>query len=1536
MRILKYLTFLCCLLFAGGMVKAQNTHWTCDANAFEYDMTAYLTVGYGSSVVGNLADYEVAAFVGDECRGVSRMITAANGTPYLYMRIRSNQANGENVAFKVFQKSKNKEIECAETLSFKSRSVVGFPSTPHCIKLVAVTYTMDVTVKGGGKVTGAGAYKEGDMVTLVATPSEGWHFVKWSDNSTSPTLQEVMDGNILLVAEFARNSYAVKFVVDGQVVSEKSLEYEATIELPSVPEKEGYTFSGFGEVDQAVPAHDVTYTGRYVANMYKVTFMADGKVVSEKTMTYGTTIVAPEAPVKEGHSFVGWGEVASTVPAHDVTYTAQYKVNSYKLVYELDGVLYHSEEVAYGAVIPEQTAPTKEGHTFSGWSEIPTTMPAHDVKIVGSFAVNSYMVRFVVDSTAVYEQMQTYGSKIVVPSVPEKDGYMFSGFGEVDLTVPAHDVTYTGKYVVNTYKVIFVIDGKVISEKTMPYGTAIDVPEVPTKEGYTFAGFGEVASTVPAHDVTYTGRYEVNMYKVTFMADDKVVSEKTMTYGTTIVAPEAPAKEGHSFVGWGEVASTVPAHDVTYTAQYKVNSYKLSYELDGVLYHSEDVAYGAAITAQPAPTKEGHTFSGWSEIPTTMPARDVKIVGSFAVNSYMVRFVVDSTAVYEQMQAYGSNIIVPSVPEKEGSTFSGFGEVDQTVPAHDVTYTGRYEVNTYKVTFMADGKVVSEKTMAYGTSIVAPEAPAKEGHSFVGWGEVASTVPAHDVTYTAQYKVNSYKLSYELDGVLYHSEDVAYGAAIAAQPAPTKEGYTFSGWSEIPTTMPAHDVKIVGSFAVNSYMVRFVVDSTAVYEQMQAYGSKIVVPSVPEKEGYTFSGFGEVDQTVPAHDVTYIGKYVVNTYKVTFIVDGKVVSEKEMAYGTAIDVPEAPVKGGYTFVGWGEVDSTVPAHDVIYTGRYEVNTYKVVFIADDRVVSEKTMAYGTAIVAPEAPAKEGHTFVGWGEVASTVPAHDVTYTAQYKVNSYKLVYELDGVLYHSEEVAYGAVIPEQTAPTKEGHTFSGWSEIPTTMPAHDVKVVGSFAVNSYMVRFVVDSTVVYEQMQTYGSKIIVPSVSEKEGYTFSGFGKVDLTVPAHDVTYTGKYVVNTYKVAFIVDGKVVSEKEMAYGSAIDVPEAPVKEGYTFVGWGEVDSTVPAHDVTYTGRYEVNMYKVTFMADDKVVSEKTMAYGTAIVAPEAPAKEGHTFVGWGEVASTVPAHDVTYTAQYKVNSYKLSYELDGVLYHSEDVVYGAAITAQPAPTKEGHTFSGWSEIPTTMPAHDVKIVGSFAVNSYMVRFVVDSMAVYEQMQAYGSKIVVPSVSEKEGYTFSGFGEVDQTVPAHDVTYTGKYVVNTYKVTFVVDGKVISEKTMAYGSAIDVPEAPAKEGYTFVGWGEVASTVPANDVEYTAVYKVNYYKLTYMLNGDVFAEDSIAYGSVINPREVDVAENESFSGWEDIPETMPAHDVIVYGSTKPTGISGIRDAEQFVTVYSINGVVIKQNVEKNRIGKILGPGLYIVAGKKILVR
>ena len=729
---------------------AQDNHWTYDANAFEYDMTAYLTIEYDGNQVRDLSDYEVAAFAGNDCRGVSRLIKAENGSRYLYMRIRSNQKQGERIRLKVYQKSKDKEMECDETITFENRSVIGMPSSPRSVKLIVTTFIVTIDTSGNGIVTGAGTYKEGETVTLIALPAEGWHFVKWSDGTTSSTYTLTISGDKTLTAEFARNYYIVRFVVDGTTISEQSLEYEANIEKPSVPKKEGYTFSGFGEVDETVPAHDVTYYGSYIANKYKVTFVADGKVVSETEMEYGATITAPDAPVKEGHTFVGWGNVDKTVPANDVTYTAEYKVNSYKLTYEVDGVTYHSEDVAFGTAITPLATPQNEGKTFSGWSEIPTTMPAHDVKITGSFSANSYVVKFIVDGKVIYEQSQAYGSKIVVPAVDEKDGYTFSGFGDVDETVPAHDVTYNGSYI-------------------------------------------------------------ANKYKVTFVADGKVVSQTEMEYGAEITAPDATTKEGHTFIGWGNVDKTVPAHDVTYTAEYKVNSYKLTYEVDGVTYHSEDVAFGTAITPLATPQNEGKTFSGWSEIPTTMPAHDVKITGSFSANSYVVKFIVDGKVIYEQSQAYGSKIVVPAVDEKDGYTFSGFGDVDETVPAHDVTYNGSYIANKYKVTFVADGKVVSQTEMEYGAAITDPDAPTKEGHTFVGWGNVDKTVPAHDVTYTAEYKVNIYKLTYILNGNVFAEDSIAYGSTITPRVVSDSDKGNFSGWEGLPDIMPAHDVVVYGT-----------------------------------------------------------------------------------------------------------------------------------------------------------------------------------------------------------------------------------------------------------------------------------------------------------------------------------------------------------------------------------------------------------------------------------------------------------------------------------------------------------------------------------------------------------------------------------------------------------------------------------------------------------------------------------------------------------------------------------------------------
>lgn len=58
-------------------------------------------------------------------------------------------------------------------------------------------------------------------------------------------------------------------------------------------------------------------------------------------------------------------------------------------------------------------------------------------------------------------------------------------------------------------------------------------------------------------------------------------------------------------------------------------------------------------------------------------------------------------------------------------------------------------------------------------------------------------------------------LFYILDGVVYDIDWVAYGEEVVQKEAPVKEGYTFSGWSGLPETMPGHDVIVTGSFEVD-------------------------------------------------------------------------------------------------------------------------------------------------------------------------------------------------------------------------------------------------------------------------------------------------------------------------------------------------------------------------------------------------------------------------------------------------------------------------------------------------------------------------------------------------------------------------------------------------------------------------------------------------------------------------------------------------------------------------------------------------
>ena len=160
--------------------------------------------------------------------------------------------------------------------------------------------------------------------------------------------------------------------------------------------------------------------------------------------------------------------------------------------------------------------------------------------------------------------------------------------------------------------------------------------------------------------------------------------------------------------------------------------------------------------------------------------------------------------------------------------------------------------------------------------------------------------------------------------------------------------------------------------------------------------------------------------------------------------------------------------------------------------------------------------------------------------------------------------------------------------------------------------------------------------------------------------------------------------------------------------------------------------------------------------------------------------------------------------KLTYLVDNEEYKTYELIYGEVITPEPAPTKEGYTFSGWSEIPETMPAHDVTVTGTFAINKYKLTYVIDGEEYKSYELEYGATITPEPAPTKEGYTFSGWSEIPETMPAHDVTVTGSFTKGAYILTYMVDGEVY--KTMSYDYGATITPEPAPTGGVYVLWLE----------------------------------------------------------------------------------------------------------------------------------
>ena len=324
----------------------------------------------------------------------------------------------------------------------------------------------------------------------------------------------------------------------------------------------------------------------------------------------------------------------------------------------------------------------------------------------------------------------------------------------------------------------------------------------------------------------------------------------------------------------------------------------------------------------------------------------------------------------------------------------------------------------------------------------------------------------------------------------------------------------------------------------------------------------------------------------------------------------------------------------------------------------------------------------------------------------------------------------------------------------------------------------------------------------------------------------------------------------------------------------------------------------------DFFTLIYKVNDVEYKSYVVEYGATITAESAPTKEGYTFSGWSEIPATMPAHDVVVTGSYTVNSYTLTYMVDGQEYKTYTIPYGTTLTPETEPVKEGYTFSGWSAIPETMPAYDVTVTGTFNINKYKLTYIIDDVEYKTIEVEYGA--VVPSESEptKEGYTFSGWSEIPETMPAKDVVVTGSFTVNSYTLTYILDGKEYKSSTIPYGTAIIPEDEPEREGYTFSGWFDIPAYMPSHDVKVTGTFTVNKYLVTYMYFDQVLETDSVAYGSPITLPELMEPGTTIKIIWMDVPKTMPAHDIIIQAD-QTDAISDITNEKQIKAYYLPNG-------------------------------
>lgn len=725
--------------------------------------------------------------------------------------------------------------------------------------------------------------KEGTTATQTAASPKSYE--GFTADTSYKQVDIAPDGSSLATILYSRNSYDITWIANG-------IDYETTvgvlfgdaIHLPAtMPDnKTGYTFDEWKDVPASMPAQNSIYEAIWTANRYTTTFKVNGGVpleINTKEVVYDSRYGLLPTPSYAGYQFVNWvDEDGAVVAAGTIVRTASDHTLTATWAADTD-IAYTVEHYQEDAAGGEYTL--QETTRLYGETDTDTAAVA-----------NSYL-GFTVEE---FEQENIAG-----------DG---STIVRIDYKRNVHTIAWT-------------IDG-IESHENYRYGASIQAPSA-TRTGYSFAGWNAaVLNTMPDHDLSYTATWSPRQYRVSF--DGNGGSSPTnilVTYDSSYGGMNTSTRTGYIFDGWftkenggSEVSASTTVDLVanqTLYAHWIAKEYTVDFDLNtgsgatpGVITVTYDDTY--VNLPENSASKIGYTFHGWY----TAGSGGNEITSSTKVNT------ASNHTLYAKWEA--------NAYEVEFDANGGSGEMDNQGYTYD--QSGSLRANTLTR--------IGYRFLGWNTQ------KAGNGTAYTNAQSITNLATDGIVTLYAQWNVNEYTVSFDSNGgSALTSITQNYGTEISAPTAPTKTGYTFSGWQLANegytfSTMPAKNITLTAIWNAVVYPIYYqlngginLVDNPSSYD---IESGSIALQDAKEKPGYTFEGwYAEPEFSNKVEGIaieqgetgtkTFYANWTANTYSLVLnknTGDGTANIHQLFTYDAAAKALTANsfTQDGYTFVGW--------------------------------------------------------------------------------------------------------------------------------------------------------------------------------------------------------------------------------------------------------------------------------------------------------------------------------------------------------------------------------------------------------------------------------------------------------------------------------------------------------------------------------------------------------------------------------------------------------------------------------------------